>query len=75
MDSYFLLFKSGPLVRFFIECCGFENRKIVKEYALAHFPLDWKEVLAPEEFALIMSEHPFPLGTVEYSTDLMIRCM
>ena len=75
MDSYFLIFKIGPLERHFLEMVGFENRKTAIQYATAHFPLDWKEVLTPEEFAPLVNYHPIPLGIIEYSIGVMIGCL
>ena len=54
---------------------GFETRTTAKQYAAAHFPLDWKEVLTPEEFAPWVNNHPIPLGIIEYSIGVMIGCL
>ena len=75
MDSHFLTFKSGPLARHFLEMVGFEKQEIAKQYAKAHFPMDWELVLTPEEFALVVNAHPVPLGIVEYSIGVMIGCL
>ena len=75
MDSYFLTFKdNSPLARHFIELYGFESRKQGIAYAKAHFPLDFETVSTCDEFAPMVSEHRYPLGTVEYSLDLMLKC-
>ena len=76
MDSYFLTLKStGPLARHFIEFVGFENRASVRQYAMAHFPLDAEMILTPEEFAPLIHQNPVPLGIVEYSIGVMIGCL
>jgi hypothetical protein len=76
MDSYFLTFKdNSPLARYFLEMVGFEKRETAKQYAKAHFPLDYELVLTPEEFAPLIKDHPTPLGIAEYSIGVMIGCL